>query len=411
MSPDGKFIAYDALIEQGATDREIRVIASDGSSESTVVRGPGINQSPVWARDGSRLLFRSNRSGTSGLWSVLVRNGKPEAPATLVKADVGDVGLVGFSRTGSLLYTQAVGTRDVFGVDLDSQSGNVRGNPVRLVDTFVGSNLNPAWSPDGKALAYMSIRTGSAASGGYTGSLVIRSLESGQERTIATPFRYGSKPLWFSDGQSILQVARNSQNNVTLYRVDLKTGDASPLINTGSLGPQSAALSPDGRTAYVAPNAELAAFELATGRRTAVSHSGAIKGVAASSDGRSIAFVSHNYSSTPARAHLYVANADGSNVRTLLTTERREELPWSVAWSPESRYIYFVRGRNGWTGNQLWRVGATGGAPAPTGLSVEGLGPIDVSRDGRRVVYGNGVSSRIEVWALENFERMLTTSR
>ena len=56
LSPDGKFIAYAVMVEQGKPDREIRILASDASSESVVARAPGINASPVWSRDGSRLV-------------------------------------------------------------------------------------------------------------------------------------------------------------------------------------------------------------------------------------------------------------------------------------------------------------------------------------------------------------------
>lgn len=413
LSPDGKFIAYDALIEQGAPDREIRVIAADGSSESVVVRGPGINQSAVWTRDGSRLLFTSNRSGTFGLWSQPVRNGKAAGGATLVKGDVGGIGLIGFTSGGSLMYSQAVATRDVFAVDLDEGDGRVRGNPARLVDTFVGANLNPAWSPDGKSIGYMSIRSGSAAGGGYVASLVIRSLETGQERVINKPFRYGSKPIWFPDGQNILEFARNDQGSAVLYKVALKTGEVSQLVNTGTSAPQALALSRDGRLAYVGagPGAGLTIFDLATGQRTELQDSAAVKGIATSRDGRLIAFVSHRFTAASSRAWLRVANVDGSGVRTVLTTERLEDFPWSVEFSPDGRQIYFTRGRDGL--NRLSRVDVAGGSPIDMGLSlqVQGLGSIDLSTDGRRLAYGAGGSPRIEMWALENLAALSQAAR
>lgn len=175
-------------------------------------------------------------------------------------------------------------------------------------------------------LAYMSIRTGSAAGGGYVATLVIRSLENGQERTIAMPFRYGAKPLWFPDGQSILVLARNDQNHAVLFKVNMRTGEVTPLINTGAQAPPAAAVSPDGNTAYVAAgrNATLTIFDLASGRRTDVDHPGAIEGLAASPDGRAIAFSSHIYSPNSARAYLCLADAEGSHVRTVFTTERQE---------------------------------------------------------------------------------------
>ena len=73
------------------------------------MRGSGINQGPVWSRDGARLAFTSNRSGSFGIWSVPIRNGREDGAPTQLKADIGDVGLVGFTAMGSLLDEQKIG--------------------------------------------------------------------------------------------------------------------------------------------------------------------------------------------------------------------------------------------------------------------------------------------------------------
>lgn len=404
LSPDGKSIAYDVLVEAGRPDREIRVIAADATSESVVVPAPGINGSPVWSRDGTRLVFKSNRSGTFGIWSVPVHNGQRDGPPTLVKADVGDGELIGFTAAGSLLFEQHLRSRDLYAMDLDPQQGTLRGTRTRLVDTFVGSNLNPGVSPDGTSLAYLSQRTqGLSANGAH---LVIRSLETGNERVMPTIFRGAGKPLWLPDGRGLIVVARNGQNHTTLYRVDLTRGEIVTLLDTGKGAPQLAALSPDGRTAYFSSGApddllrnHVVAYDLASGRRTEVSHAGTSRGIAASPDGSSIAFVATENITPPFRADLYVADADGANVRTVLTFDAPGDFPANVAWSADSRFIYFLHQRKG----SLWRVAAAGGSPALVGqLSTDAVGTIDISADGRRVIYGAGGPPTIEVWALEN---------
>jgi Tol biopolymer transport system component len=415
LSPDGRFIAYDVLVEPGKPDREIRVLASDATSESIVVRAPGINESPVWSRDGKRLVFKSNRSGTFGMWSVPVLNSQSEGPPTLLKTDVGDGRLIGFSATGALLYEQRVNARDVFAMDLDPQQGTLRGTRTRLVDTFVGSNLNPSASPDGKSVAYLSQRT-QGLSGNWA-HLVIRSLETGAERVIPTIFRGGGKPLWLPDGQSLIEVGRNGQNHTALYKVDLTSGEVVPLIDTGASLPQSAALSPDGRTAYVGSLSRdvpsrhhLAAYDLASGRRTDVRHAGTSRGIAASPDGRSVAFIASEDITPPFRAYIYVADADGGNVRTVLTADRVDGSPatMNLAWSADSRFIYFLRRNKG----SLWRVAAAGGSPSLVGeLSTDVVGTIDISADGKRVFYGAGGPPTIEVWAIENLQPALKLSR
>ncbi len=415
LSPDGAFIAYDVPVEPGKPDREIRVMAADATSESIVVRGPGINMSPVWSRDGGSLVFKSNRSGTFGVWSVPVRNGQGDGASTQLKADIGDGELIGFSATGSLLYQQHIGTRNISAMDLDPTQGILRGGRTRLVDTFVGSNMNASASPDGKLLAYLSQRTQGASAN--KPDFVIRSLDTGAERVIPSFFQYGGKPIWFPDGQGLIVPGRNSQNYTTVYKVDLKRGEVVPLIETGVTGRQNAAISADGRTVYFNQEDALGinhvvAHHLASGRRTFVSHAGNSRALAASPDGRSIAFVAAHNLIRPFRTDLHVADADGGNVRTVLTTSTPSELPTAVpaavAWSADSRFIYFVRQGTG----SLWRVAAAGGSPTLVGeLSTDVVGTIDISPDGRRVIYGAGGPPTIEVWALENLRTQAVASK
>ena len=402
LSPDGRFIAYDVPVEAGKPDREIRVISSDGTTESSVVRAPGINASPVWTRDGGRLAFVSNRSGTMGIWSMAIKDGHSDGSPALLKADVGDGELVGFTATGALLYNQRIGAQDVFAMDLDPALGALRGIRARLVDTFVGSNTNPSPSPDARSLAYLSLRSHGVSR--RRPDLVIRSLETGAERVIPSFFQYGGKPTWFPDGQGLIIPGRNSQNYTTVYKIDLKSGEVVPLIETGVTGRQTAAISADGRTVYF--NQEdaqginhVVVHDLASGLRTGVSHAGnAGRTMAASPDGRSIVFGTQTIT-RPYRADLLVADADGRNMRSVLTTTPPTESPAAMAWSADSRFIYFVRQGTG----SLWRVAAAGGTPALVGeLSKDAVGTIDISADGRRVIYGAGGPPTIEVWALEN---------
>jgi Tol biopolymer transport system component len=398
LSPDGKFIAFDVHHTPGSRDAEILILASDGSSESVLAPGPGVNASPVWAENGSRLLFKSDRSGTLGIWSIAVRNGRGDGPPMRLKADVGDIDLIGVNGT-SLLYGHRSGSSDIFAIDLDSQAGKLRGDAARLVETFVGSNLNPAASPDRKLLAF---HRRSTATNQWS-NLVVRSMDGGAERIIPTVFRYAATPVWVDGGQNIIQIARDTENNRTIYKVDLKSGEVTRLIQTGSFAP-GATLSPDGRRAYAGDTfterAALAVIDIASGARTQISHAGSARGVAASPDGRSIAFVADE--SFPAtRTHLYMADADGANARAILTTDKPDEAPvlnGGVRWSTDSQFIYFIRGKG-----SLWRIAAIGGAPALVGeLGKMQVRSIDVTRDGRQVLFGTDSGFTVDVWSLEN---------
>jgi len=402
LSRDRRFIAYDIGVE-GATDRQIRVLTADGSRESVIIDSPGINSSPVWSGDGAHLVFTSDRSGTFGLWSVGMRDGQRSGSPVLLKPSIGNVTLHGFTSAGTLVYSQATGTRDVYSVGLNPESGTLIGDRVRAVDTFIGSNLNPSQSPDGKSLAYLSIRTGIPASG-YVGTLIIRSLETAAERVIATPFRFATKPLWSSDGQTIIELARNATNNDSIYRVDLRSGIVTEVADTGVMAPPEGALSLDGQTVYMQAEGRFIAYNMATGTRSTISDADRGRAIAVSPDGKSIAFVTTKESA--GIGYIHVADADGRNARTIMTTAAQEAPPRAIAWDPQGRFIYFARR------NELLRIPAAGGPSSLVGeLAPIQVTSLEVARDGRRVFYSVGGPPTIEVWTLENLDSASRASR
>jgi Tol biopolymer transport system component len=411
LSPDGRHIAYDTLTGAGDDAREIRIMASDGTADAVLAPPPAISTSPIWTRDGREIFYVSNRSGAYSLWSTPVESGKPAGTARLVKSDVGNVNPIGFTATGSFLYSQLLGHLDVMTDDLDPVTGRVAGRPTRSVDTFVGSNLNPSWSPNGRMLAYISRLDRPA---GQMGTLVIKSLDDGHDRSVGV-FRGPYQPMWSADGDTILQAAKDAQNNIAVYQVAVKTGSVREMLSLGAGGPASSTVTTNGVTLFAAlfrrPDGggfTIAAFDLANNQRFPIdTGSSQVKSVAASPDGKTVAFVTHEYSpdrvaaKNAPQSRLHLANSDGSNVRVLFTVENPVASLYDIAWTPDSRFIYVRRNAN--KSFQLWRISAADGSAAFAGLtSSDVIGPFDVSRDGKRLLYGVGRNPSTEIWALEN---------
>lgn len=112
-----------------------------------------------------------------------------------------------------------------------------------------------------------------------------------------------------------------------------------------------------------------------------------------SADGRLLAFSASSPSST--KSQVFVANADGSNVR--LVTPAAPS--YFHGWSPDSRYLAFVAER----GNgryELYRVPAAGGAEER--LTTAGGyddGP-EYSPDGRWLYFNSNRSGRWNIWRM-----------
>lgn len=109
--------------------------------------------------------------------------------------------------------------------DIDGQRSKVRletGEPI----------LSPAWSPDGKKLAYVSFETGKPV-------IFIHELATGK-RTKAADFPgLNSAPAWSPDGQSLLMTL-SKDGNAEVYEKNLASGKLTKLTNHWAIDTEAA---------------------------------------------------------------------------------------------------------------------------------------------------------------------------
>jgi Tol biopolymer transport system component len=263
FSPDGRFLAYDAPTE-GSHLRDVFVLAVDGRREIPAVVHPLHDVVLGWAPDGTRLIFGSDRSGSMSAWTVPFWDGTAQAAPTMLRPDIGFRRSMGITGTGALYTVDAEGWREAQRVDVrvasfDSVAGRLASEPVAAAETFTGSNQSPAWSPDGKFLAYVSRRS---TIGGSYFVIGIRALDTGVLREVLPVPRFVDVEInhpfalrWASDGQSLVIAGLDDKRRRGLFRIDPQSGRTSALVTLESsreLGgyPASPAFSPDGRTLY-----------------------------------------------------------------------------------------------------------------------------------------------------------------
>jgi Tol biopolymer transport system component len=363
----------------------IHVLAADGSADTELVAGTSINEAPVWSPDGARVFFTSNRSGSFALWSIAVRNGRAASSPELVKPDLGRILAKGFTSSGTYYYMHLTSTRDIYVAELDPASSKVRGAAVPFTETLTGSRL-PAWSPDGKAVAFARSATVSNLD---DNDLVVRFAGTGKERTWAGA-NVSGPPTWLPDGKSLLVPARR-QGHTSLQRVNLETGEFTLALDKDV---RQTTLAPDGKTLYVAVNQTIQAIDLAIGReRQVYAASGAyiIRTLALSPDGKTLAF--------PLPRAIGLVTVDGSGFRELPAAGVGQ-----VGWTPDGRAILFRSQQGGPSNRRLMRVSVDGGEPEFTGLDqIEGF---SITSDGSRIAFtrsaAGSLGRNVEVWALDN---------
>lgn len=415
LSPDGRFIAYDVPSAADAPAHDIFLLATDGSGETTLVQNPANDHSPMWSPDGSQVVFLSDRTGgTESLWTVPVNGGKSNGAAVLLNPNIGRIFPLGLAATGSLYYVTG-GGRNGYVAELDGDM-KVTKPPALITERFINSNGSAEWSPDGEQLAYYSFRGPRLDSRGRT-VLVVRTLMSGAERDILLPLdvaTFGpSAPKWFPDGKSVLVVSRERQRpGLGYHRLDLATGATDLLHYTKNVGPSMAgpSISRDGNAIYyidgdnnLETRLTLRRFDL--GDRRVTDLTGANRTVTSfglSPDGQQIAYLG---SEGNGGAALEVMPAAGGSPRRVFFPSNWVESSryGGIAWTPDQRFLLFVRRDKGVSGPQtLWRVPAVGGAPEATGIT----GSVTLPRihpDGRRIAFGSSLQAAGELWILEHF--------
>ena len=421
FSPDGRHIAYDHPPQEGVTNGDIFLISTDGVRESALIQHPADDIYPFWAPDGTWILFASDRTGSLGLWGIPVAEGTPRGPARLVRQDVGGrLWPLGFSREGHFYYGLFVGMTDVYVAPFDFRSGKVLAEPKRATERFVGSNMGPDWSPDGRRLAYVSHR---GLAWMNSGVLCIRSLDTGEERDLSPKLSFFIGPRWSPDGRSILLLGFDRQRRPGIFLVDVESGATTSVVQSGvSVFPATAQWARDGKAiTYRREDASthglsIVMRDLETGREEDVYRAptgGFVHSFALSPDGQSVVF--RSYDEATRVTALQVIPSTGGAPRELFRVEKGENIPGHTGlfWSPDGSQVFFEKG--GAPGQDLtfglWRVPAQGGEAQEVGLKMEFLRGVRVHPDGQRIAFAAGWSGAPEVWVMENIPRPTAVSK
>jgi TolB protein len=151
-APDGRGLALTLSYE--GNSELYRISPEDGRVLARLTSNPAIDSSPAFSPDGSQLAFVSNRQGSPQIFVMPAGGGTPrrltfqgkynQTPRWSPRSDKQQIAFTGRDERGVF---------DVFVID-------VKTGKIDRITQGRGSNLDPAWSPDGHLLAYVSSRGG-----------------------------------------------------------------------------------------------------------------------------------------------------------------------------------------------------------------------------------------------------------
>ena len=195
-------MAYMAF--ESASDIQIWVydIALEVSVPLTTRR---TNSSPVWNHDGTRIAFASTEGGANNTyWMATDGSGDAER---LTGSDQFQVP-ASMSRDGVLAFLQL---REGLQTDIMSMSMDGRSEPEPFLETPLAEEGFPAFSPNGKWLAYSSDETGRQ-------EVYVRHFPNGQPLDRVSS-NGGSAPTWSPDGRQLFYRAPRGEEGLRRYMV------------------------------------------------------------------------------------------------------------------------------------------------------------------------------------------------
>jgi serine/threonine-protein kinase len=227
LSPDGRQIA--ATIASGIKLDIWMIDANAGTL--TPLSTTGASRNPVWAADGSRLLYASTHGGRAALWWQATDG----SAAELAVVPAHNPWFVDLSPDGRSIVYNAIydGTFNLESIPLDS-SGTARD----LAASPTAREAMGRFSPDGKWLAYISDESG-------RNEVYVRPFTGARGR-IQISTGGGVRPIWSRDGRELFYWDANRLVAATLaFDAAPRVVSRTPLF-TGRYG-QDFDVSPDGK--------------------------------------------------------------------------------------------------------------------------------------------------------------------
>jgi dipeptidyl aminopeptidase/acylaminoacyl peptidase len=358
----------------------LEVVSLDSGKVRQLTHDAALVLSPAWSADGAFIYFASSRGGTLNIWKIPKNGGEPDQ----VTAGLGDDAQLDVSLDGRRIVFSTFRTHmNIAQLDL---AGGGQQNPKLLIADPARNQYYPAYSPDGKHLAYFSNLKGAEKEG-----IWLANSDGSDPVPLVRDERLNLDPHWAPEGDSLVYVSSSSQasilSNAEVRRISVSGGAPQTILN-GVLnvdidvapGGQLLFRGPDGKVQTSADGKIQTVFALP-------------RDLAAywfrwSPDRRSISFMVYQTREDDPQAGLWLFDGHGP--------PRQVFRGWVAAYAPgPGNQIYVLQGQADLNG-VLWRLDWSGDGlkRVPLSLPVQfeywfdlPFTFFDVSPDGRHVAF------------------------
>ncbi|MEI6079607.1 MAG: DPP IV N-terminal domain-containing protein [bacterium] len=246
------------------------------------------------------------------------------------------------SKIAMICGTEGNRNKNLFVMDYD-------GRRVTQLTSYKSICVSPAWSPDGKYIAYTRyVKKYYRGRGNIVNQeLYLYNVRSKRETLLSNTIGQNSGAAWSPDGKTIA-FTMSKEENPNIYMVSVEDKEPSLLIKNIGLNVEPD-FSPDGKyivfSSSKSGNPELYKFELATGQQTRLTFSRYYNSSPAWSPmGDMIAFAGlDNPFGTRSYFDIFLVSPTGTKIERLTIDSGSNEDP---SWSGDGRHLIYSSTRN-----------------------------------------------------------------
>jgi Tol biopolymer transport system component/serine/threonine protein kinase len=422
FSPDGKKLVY-VWGGENNENWDIYMQALDGGQPRRITTDRADDLSPVWSPDGLRIAWLRSKREETAVYVAPVAGGVHGKVADLFPTRVEAVGRhLDWSPDGRFLAAaDKTLPEQPFRIILIGSKDSVKRDLTLPPEKIIG-DVSPAFSPDGKWLAFL--RTVSSG----VNDIWVTQITGGPARRVTFENRQVLSLTWNPDGRSIIfatdrrgnmwrvpvsggtsvrmaMVAENAADpafsrdgrklaysqffsDANIWRIDTAGATAPRKFISSTQYDSSPQYSPDGKRVAFRSNRsgynEIWLSDSEGRGQVQLTHfAGPLTGTPRwSPDGNQVACDSR----PDGQPDIYVIAASGGTPRRVTFEQSEDVVP---SWSNDGRWIYFASNRSGaW---QVWRAPAAGGPPEQV-TKLGGFAAFE-SPDSKYLYYAKGRSA------------------